>query len=71
MDHPMVTQIERTGYPRGMQEPKALGVDALGNEYFKGDILIEVADEVILKDELSHDLQWFFLYKLGGREITA
>ncbi len=70
MDHPMVTQIERTGDPKDMKEPEALVVDAFGNEYYEGDILIEIADEVVLKDELTHDMQWLLL-KLGGVEITA
>lgn len=52
MDHPTVTEIMRTGYPAGMEEREVHGVDALGNEVFKGDEIYIFNDEFFLKDEL-------------------
>ena len=52
MDHPMVRQIERTGYPAGYQEREYYGIDALGNEVYKGDEILVYEDEFFLVEPL-------------------
>ncbi len=54
MDHPMVAQIERTGYPFSDRR-NDYGVDGLGNEVFTGDEIIEFFDDFYLVEELSTD----------------
>jgi len=52
MDHPLVKQIERYGYPSGYEERKYYGVDALGNEVYKGDEILVYEDEFFLVEAL-------------------
>lgn len=55
MNHPMIMEIMRTGYPMGYGEPEHAGVDSLGNEILVGDEIMILDDEVFVKEELSHD----------------
>lgn len=48
MDHPMIVEIERTGYPSGYKEPKHIGTDTLGYDLYEGD------EVLILNDEIFH-----------------
>lgn len=52
MDHPMILEIERTGYPYGY-ENDLRGTDSLGNEIYKGDKVYVLNDEYFLADELT------------------
>lgn len=52
MDHPVVAEIERTGYPIGYQN-NVVGTDALGNELYKGDSILQIDNEKFLVDELT------------------
>lgn len=54
MQHPMITRIERTGYPFSDRREE-WGIDALGNEVFHGEEIIEFMDEFYLVEELSAD----------------
>ncbi|WP_083632443.1 YqaI family protein [Domibacillus antri] len=65
MDHPMITQIERTGYPTGMQvEPE--GVDYFGNEYFAGEEIIITEDNEVVRLESLED----YLIEVMGVRFT-
>ncbi|MEN1968984.1 hypothetical protein WMZ97_13035 [Lentibacillus sp. N15] len=55
MDHPMVVDIMRTGYPAHVKEPEPYGDDALGNEVFKGDEIYVFDDEFFLKETLMQE----------------
>lgn len=55
MDHPMVTEIMRTGYPSHVKEPELYGDDALGNEVFKGDEIYVFEDEFFLRETLIQE----------------
>lgn len=55
MDHPTVKEIERYGYPRSFKERKAVAVDGLGYEVFKGEAVLEFDGEIYLIEELSSD----------------
>lgn len=65
-DHPIIVQIERTGYPADMKE-KSSGTDVFGNEVLAGDeIVILPNGEQILKDSLED-----YLGELGYKFQTA
>ena len=48
----MVRQIELTGYPDGYEERKYYGIDALGNDVYKGDEILVYEDEFFLVEAL-------------------
>ena len=54
MEHPMITQVERTGYPFSDRREE-YGVDALGNEVYTGDEILVYEDEFWLAEEISLD----------------
>ncbi|HLR43064.1 MAG TPA: hypothetical protein VK067_07485 [Pseudogracilibacillus sp.] len=55
MDHPVIREIEATGYPMGYKEQEHLGIDALGTEIIEGDVLFRLYDEVFVESEISYD----------------
>ncbi|MEC1155676.1 YqaI family protein [Cytobacillus horneckiae] len=56
MEHPLVTQIERTGYPNMIEQPEHIGIDFFGDEILDGDEFVEYEDELILIDNLNRYL---------------
>ncbi|MFA1820591.1 hypothetical protein ACDX78_10470 [Virgibacillus oceani] len=65
MNHPMIDQIERTGYPYEMlEQPEHSGIDALGTEILEGDKIYIFGDEAVLEENLEA-----FLYENLGVEI--
>jgi len=54
IQHPMITQIERTGYPYS-ERRETVGSDGLGNEVFSGDPIVEFMGEFYLAEKLSSD----------------
>lgn len=52
MNHPMIEEIEVTGYPLGYTET-GYGMDSLGNEVMEGDEILVFEDEFFLVDELT------------------
>lgn len=70
IEHPMVTQINRTGYPREMEEkPQHFGIDAMGNKILIGDSIVvdEENGEIILEDNLED----YLIEKRGFRFMKA
>lgn len=55
MNHPMIMEIERAGYPLGYEERDHYGVDALGNEVMTGDEILLLNDEFFLVDVLAYE----------------
>lgn len=55
MNHPVVAQIERTGYPAGHQEPQIIGIDSRNEYIYAGDELYIYEEETFVIEELSHD----------------
>ncbi|MGE7121832.1 YqaI family protein [Peribacillus sp. NPDC046944] len=55
MDHPLVTQIERTGYPYAVGSEEAIGVDYFGNEVWPGDDYFEDPQngEIVMQENLQ------------------
>ncbi|MCM3739196.1 hypothetical protein M3210_02825 [Oceanobacillus luteolus] len=54
LEHPAITQIERTGYPYSAKR-EDWGTDGLGNEILSGDEILEFMEEVYVVEELSSD----------------
>lgn len=54
MDHPMVAEMERTGYPRG-RALEVYGTDALDNEVYEGDRILVLNGEFYLVETLMSD----------------
>ncbi|MBN6889811.1 YqaI-like protein [Cytobacillus horneckiae] len=56
MDHPLVTQIERTGYPNMIDQPEHAGIDFFGDEILDGDEFVVYDGELVLVDNLNRYL---------------
>jgi hypothetical protein len=70
IEHPTITQINNTGYPKGLEEkPKHFGIDALGNKISVGDSIVidEENGHIILEDNLED----YLIEKLGFRFMKA
>ena len=52
IQHPDITQAERTGYPYGVKQEEAIGIDYFGNEIWSGDDYFEdpERDEMVLQE---------------------
>ncbi|WP_079480594.1 YqaI family protein [Halobacillus salinus] len=70
MDHPFIEQIERSGFPKEVEESNQYGIDGLGNEVFAGDEIYVINDEFFLKETLHHDSREL-LITLGAEEKNA
>ncbi|WP_026678185.1 YqaI family protein [Fictibacillus gelatini] len=71
IEHPMITQIERTGYPADMvEQSEHFGIDYYGNEIVSGDDVVEdkEAGELILKDDLEKYLEEVYGFKFFTAE---
>lgn len=55
MDHPIVKEIERYGYPLSVKEKKPVAVDDMGYEVFEGEVVFELDERIYLIEELSSD----------------
>lgn len=51
MNHPMVAEMERTGYPKEY-EPSIYGTDSLGYVVYTGEEILVLEDEFYLKENL-------------------
>lgn len=67
MEHPLVTQIERTGYPNMIEQPEHIGIDFFGDEILDGDEFVEYEDELILIDNLNR----YLVEEMGFQFKTA
>jgi hypothetical protein len=73
IEHPMVTQINRTGYPLGMEkkqeQPEHFGIDAMGEEILVGDSIVVDPNtgEIVLEDNLED----YLIERLGFRYMKA
>ncbi|WP_029265760.1 hypothetical protein [Virgibacillus alimentarius] len=54
IQHPEITRTLRTGYPYSPKREE-YGIDALGNEVFTDEEILEYEDEFYLVEELSAD----------------
>lgn len=68
-DHPVVEQMERTGFPNMIQQPEHNGIDAMGSKILEGDSIVidDENGEVVLEDNLED----YLIERLGFRYTTA
>ncbi len=55
MNHPVINQIERTGYPTYSPIREVYGIDGLSNETYVGDEILVYNDEFFLVETLGSD----------------
>lgn len=55
-DHPVIEQIEKTGYPNMVAQPEHRGIDYLGDEILAGDEVVIDGEETILQSNLEEYL---------------
>lgn len=69
MDHPMVTKINKTGYPNLVAQPEHAGMDYFDDEILDGDAI--VIDEERGNVVLEENLEDYLIEVLGFRYATA
>lgn len=55
MEHPEITHIRRTGYPKYNERTGLYGVDSLNREVYTGDEILVLDDHYYLVDELLQE----------------
>jgi Hypothetical protein Yqai len=70
MEHPEITQINRTGYPSMVDQSEHAGVDYFGTELLAGDDIVEdpATGEVVLKEDLEKYLKEVYEFKFSEAE---
>lgn len=54
IEHPMITKINKTGYPNMVAQPEHFGTDVMDTEILTGDTYIELPDgELLLESNLE------------------
>ncbi|UQD52333.1 hypothetical protein C0971_15865 [Bacillus methanolicus] len=69
-DHPVIEQINRTGYPNMIAQPEHNGFDYFGSEILSGDEIVidENNGEVVLKDNLEEYLSEVYEFRFTTAE---
>lgn len=70
MQHPDITHINRTGYPRGLEEPRCIGIDSFKNDIYEGDEVYRLFEETFVVEELNMQ-SVEILEKLGAELVIA
>ncbi len=70
MEHPVITQINRTGYPYGMNGPRFIGLDSLGNEIYEDDKVYHLNDQQFAAEPLTLE-SVTILEQLGAEAMLA
>ena len=68
IQHPMITQIEKNGYPNMVDQEEHFGIDIMGDEVLVGDDYIEFPDGEIL---LESNIDDYLIEMLGCEFKTA
>lgn len=56
LEHPSITQANRTGYPNVVNQPEYFGKDIFGNEILSGEDYVEYDSDLIHLDNLQRYL---------------
>lgn len=56
LEHPSITQVNRSGYANAVQQSECCGIDVFGDEVLSGDSVVFDGDEMILMDNLERYL---------------
>ncbi|MCM3404939.1 hypothetical protein M3655_22640 [Cytobacillus oceanisediminis] len=62
-DHPMIEQIQRTGFPNMAAQLEHSGIDYFGDEILEGDDIVEYDGEIVLRDNLERYLSEVMEFK--------
>lgn len=67
LEHPVVTQINQTGYPNMVAQPEHAGNDFFSDEILEGDSIVEHDGNIILESNLED----YLIEELGFKFKTA
>ncbi|MDE3837901.1 hypothetical protein C0966_00565 [Bacillus methanolicus] len=69
-DHPVIEQINRTGFPNMVAQPEHNGIDYFGTEILAGDEIVidENNGEVVLKENLEDYLAEVYEFRFTTAE---
>ncbi|EIJ79164.1 hypothetical protein PB1_16444 [Bacillus methanolicus PB1] len=69
-DHPVIEQINRTGFPNMISQPVHAGIDYFGSEILAGDEIVidENTGEVVLKENLEDYLVEVYEFRFTTAE---
>jgi len=70
LEHPDITQVNRTGYVNMVAQPEYAGVDYFGTEILIGDEIVtdDNTGEVVLKEDLEKYLEKEYGFKFTTAE---
>ncbi|PFL01189.1 hypothetical protein COJ01_12065 [Priestia megaterium] len=70
LEHPEITQVNRTGYVNMVAQPEHAGVDYFGTEILIGDEIVtdDNTGEVVLKEDLEKYLEEEYGFKFTTAE---
>ncbi|MGI8381696.1 YqaI family protein [Priestia megaterium] len=70
LEHPEITQVNRTGYVNMVAQSEHVGVDYFGTEILIGDEIVtdDNTGEVVLKDDLEKYLEEEYGFKFTTAE---
>jgi hypothetical protein len=68
IEHPIISQINRTGYPNMINQPEHAGIDVNGNEVLVGDSIVLLPNGEMILEE---DIEDYLIEVLGFRFTTA
>jgi hypothetical protein len=57
LEHPLITQVNRTGYANAVAQPEHFGTDVMDHEILTGDTYIVLPDGELLLESNSEDYQ--------------
>jgi hypothetical protein len=63
LEHPSITEVNRTGYANLVSQPEHAGTDVFGDEVLAGDDVVFDGNEMILKDNLERYLSEYYDFK--------
>lgn len=53
LEHPSITQANKTGYANMIAQPEHVGKDYFNNEILVGDDVVEYDGDIVLRDNLD------------------
>lgn len=67
LQHPIIAQIEKNGFPNMVAQPEHNGIDYYGTEILTGDTIINLPDGEMLHEDNLED----YLIEVLGFEFTT
>lgn len=68
LEHPFITEVNRTGYPNLVAQPEHCGTDIHGNEVLVGDSIVLLPNGEMVQE---NDLEDYLIERLGFVFKTA